>query len=135
MRREDVQIWLDRYIAAWSSYDETAIGDLFAEEAEYRYHPYDEPIRGRAEIVRAWVAPEGNESSRDDPNSWTAHYDVWSFDGERAAAMGETRYTNPDGSFRDLYYNFWALRFDGHGKCVEFVEYYMALPEKLREGR
>ena len=134
MRREDVQIWLDRYIAAWSSYDETAIGDLFAEEAEYRYHPYDDPLRGRAEIVRAWVAPEGNESSRDDPNSWTAHYDVWAFDGERAAAMGETRYTNPDGSFRDLYYNFWALRFDGHGKCVEFVEYYMALPEKLREG-
>ena len=22
MRRDDVQIWLDRYIAAWSSYDE-----------------------------------------------------------------------------------------------------------------
>ena len=134
MRREDVQIWLDRYIAAWSTYDEKAIGDLFAEEDEYRYHPYDEPIRGRAEIVRAWVAPDGNESSRDDPDSWTAHYDVWAFDGERAAAMGETRYTNPDGSFRDLYYNFWALRFDGHGKCVEFVEYYMELPERLREG-
>ena len=29
MRQEDVQVWLDRYIAAWSSYDEAAIGDLF----------------------------------------------------------------------------------------------------------
>ena len=28
-----------------------------------------------------------------------------------------------------------ALRFDGHGKCVEFVEYFMELPERLREGR
>ena len=135
MRREDVQIWLDRYIAAWMSYDPDAIGELFAEDAEYRYHPYDEPVRGRAEIVRAWVAPEGNESGRDDPNSWTAHYDVWAVDGDRAAAMGESRYTNPDGSFRDLYYNFWALRFDEHKRCVEFVEYFMELPERLREGR
>jgi SnoaL-like domain len=135
MRREDVQIWLDRYIAAWSSYDETAIGDLFAEEAEYRYQPWGEPVRGRAEIVRAWVAPEGNESGRDDPDSWTAHYDVWAFDGERADAIGESRYTNPDGSLRNLYYNHFALRFDGHGKCVEFVEYFMELPERLHEGR
>ena len=50
-------------------------------------------------------------------------------------AIGETRYTNPDGSFRTLYYNHFALRFDGHGRCVEFVEYYMELPEKLRAGR
>ena len=73
--------------------------------------------------------------SKDEPGSWAAHYDVWSFDGERADAIGESRYTNPDGSFRTLYYNHFALRFDGHGKCVEFVEYYMELPEKLRAGR
>ena len=135
MTHADVQRWLDRYVAAWSSYDEAAIGDLFSEDAEYRYQPWGEPVRGRADIVRAWVAPEGNESSRDDPDSWTAHYDVWAFDGERACAIGETRYTNPDGSFRTLYYNNWTLRFDAHGRCVEFVEYYMELPERLRAGR
>ena len=132
MTHNDVQVWLDRYVSAWSSYDEKAIGDLFSEDAEYRYHPWDEPIRGRAEIVRAWVAPEGNESGRDDPDSWTAHYDVWAFDGERASAIGESRYTNPDGSFRALFYNHWTLRFDRHGRCVEFVEYYMKLPEAQR---
>jgi hypothetical protein len=132
MTHDDVQLWLDRYVAAWTTYDPAAIGELFSDDAEYRYHPWDESVRGRDAIVRAWVAPEGNESARDAPGSWAAHYDVWAVDGDRAAAMGESRYLNPDGSFRDLYYNFWALRFDEHRRCVEFVEYYMQLPEKSR---
>ncbi len=69
---EDVQRWLDSYITAWRTYDPASIGDLFAQDAEYRYHPWDEPIRGRAEIVRAWVAPDGKESSRDHPGTWDA---------------------------------------------------------------
>ena len=128
MRREDVQIWLDRYIAAWSNYEEKAIGDLFAEEAEYRYQPWADPVVGRAAIVADWL------ENKDEPGTWAAHYDVWSFDGERADAIGESRYTNPDGSFRTLYYNHFALRFDGHGKCVEFVEYFMELPEQAARG-
>ena len=34
----------------------TAIGSaaLFAEQAEYRYHPYDEPIVGRDAVVESW---------------------------------------------------------------------------------
>jgi len=130
MTHDDVQIWLDRYVAAWSSYDANAIGELFAEDAEYRYHPYDdEPVTGREAIVENWL------ENRDEPGTWEAHYDVWTVDGERASAIGESRYTNPDGSFRTLFYNNWLLRFDGHGRCVEFVEYYMELPERLREGR
>ena len=130
MTHDDVQIWLDRYVAAWSSYDANAIGELFAEDAEYRYHPYDdEPVTGREAIVENWL------ENRDEPGTWEAHYDVWAVDGERASAIGESRYTNPDGSFRTLFYNNWLLRFDGHGRCVEFVEYYMELPERLREGR
>ena len=27
---------------------------------------------------------------------------------------------------KTLYYNNWLLRFDGRGRCVEFVEYFMA---------
>ena len=43
MTRDEVQRWLDDYVAAWRSYDPEAIGDLFGEDAEYRYHPWDEP--------------------------------------------------------------------------------------------
>ena len=103
MRREDVQVWLDRYIAAWSNYDETAIGDLFADEAEYRYQPWADPVVGRAAIVADWL------SNKDEPGTWAAHYDVWSFDGERADGIGESRYTNPDGSFRIYEYNALGL--------------------------
>ena len=131
MTHNDVQLWLDRYVAAWTTYDPAAIGELFSDDAEYRYHPWDEPIRGRAEIVSAWVAPEGDASRRDEPGTWAAHYDAWAVEGDRATAMGESRYTNPDGSFKALYYNLWALRFDEHGRCVDFVEYYMELPARL----
>ena len=30
MTHDDVQEWLDRYVEAWRSYDEAAIGDLFS---------------------------------------------------------------------------------------------------------
>ena len=101
MRRDDVQIWLDRYIAAWSSYDETAIGDLFAEDAEYRYHPWADPVVGRAAIVADWL------EDKDEPGSWAAHYDVWSFDGERADAdrrdpLHEPRRLVPDALLQPL---------------------------------
>ena len=126
MTHDDVQHWLDRYVAAWDSYDAEAIGALFAEEAEYRYQPWAEPVVGRDAIVASWT------EDKDAAGSWAAHYDVWAFDGERASAIGESRYLNPDGSFKTLFHNHFALRFDGHGRCVEFVEYYMELPEKLR---
>jgi hypothetical protein len=86
-------------------------------------------LNGRDAIVASWL------SEQDEPGSWEAHYDVWTLDGDRASAIGESRYTNPDGSFRTLYYNNWTLRFDGHGRCVEFVEYFMELPERLRTSR
>ena len=128
--RDDVQVWLDRYVEAWQSYDADAIGQLFADDATYRYHPYDEDaVVGRAAIVADW------RENQDAPGSWTAHYEPYAVEGDRAVAIGESRYTNPDGSLRDLYFNLWTLRFDDAGRCTEFVEYFMALPDKLKPGR
>ena len=53
---EQVQEWLDAYVAAWRSYDHAAIGALFADDATYAYHPWDEPLRGREAIVASWLA-------------------------------------------------------------------------------
>ncbi|HYH91689.1 MAG TPA: nuclear transport factor 2 family protein [Candidatus Saccharimonadales bacterium] len=129
MTRDDVQRWLDAYVDAWRTYDTAAIGGLFAPEAEYRYQPYGDPIRGREAIVADW------RDDRDEPGTWTAHYEPYAVEGERAVAIGESRYTNPDGTLRDLYFNLWTLRFDDEGRCVDFVEYYMELPEKMKAGR
>jgi ketosteroid isomerase-like protein len=119
-RRAAVRGWLDRYLAAWQSYDETAIGDLFSADASYAYHPYDaedEIVRGRDAIIANW------RENRDEPGSWTAAYEPLMLDGPRAIVTGWTRY--PDRVFDNL----WVLRFDADGRCAEFVEWYMLRPE------
>ncbi len=129
MTHDDVQHWLDHYLEAWTTNDPKAIGALFSDAAEYRYQPWADPVVGRDAIVASWL------DNRDEPGTWTAHYDTWAVEGDRATAIGERRYTNSDGSFRTLYYSQFALRFDAHGACAEFIESFMELPEKLRAGR
>jgi len=125
MTHDEIQGWLDRYVAAWRSYDPVAIGELFAEDAEYRYHPWDEPIRGRAEIVRAWVAPDGAESTRDEPDSWDARYEPYAVEGDRAVAIGWSRYFASGETPEKLYHNCYLLQFAGDGRCRSFVEFYI----------
>ncbi len=129
MTHDDVQRWLDAYVEAWRTYDAAAIGALFAADATYRYQPYGEPVVGRDAIVADWL------DDPDDPASWSAQYEPYAVDGDRAVAVGESRYVNADGSLRDLYFNLWTLRFDPDGRCVDFVEYFMELPERLKAGR
>jgi len=115
--RERVQAWLDAYIEAWRSYEPAAIGDLFSESAEYRYHPYDEPLRGREAIVGNWLG------DRDEPGSWEARYAPLLVDGDTEVATGETRYA--DGR---TFSNLFVLGFDGDGRCREFTEWFMEHP-------
>ena len=117
MTRDDVQGWLDRYIEAWSSYDADAIGALFSDDASYAYHPYDDPLQGRAAIVESWL------SERDEPGSWEAHYAPTLLAGDCAIVTGETSYAEGR-----VFSNLWELRFDGDGLCVEYVEWYMEHP-------
>jgi ketosteroid isomerase-like protein len=117
MTRADAQDWLDRYVAAWRSYDPNAIGELFSDDASYAYHPYDEALRGRAAIVENWL---GNQ---DEPGSWEAHYEVSLVEGDRAIARGETRYAGGR-----TFSNLFELRFDERGRCASFVEWYMKHP-------
>jgi len=125
MTHDDVQGWLDRYVEAWRSYDPAAIGDLFSENAEYRYHPWDEPIRGRAEIVRAWVSPDGDESQRDESDTWDARYEAHVVEGDRAVAVGWSRYLATGDTPEKLYHNVYLLEFDAGGRCRSFTEYFV----------
>ena len=113
MTSEQVQDWLDAYVAAWRSYDHAAIGALFADDATYAYHPWDEPLRGREAIVASWL------EDRDAPDSWEARYAPLMIDGDRAIATGETRYT--DG---ETFSNLFVMRFDD-GRCADFVEWFL----------
>lgn len=128
MTHDDVQAWLDRYVEAWRTYDAERIGDLFSADAEYRYHPWDDPVRGRAAIVTTWLEPSGSASQRDAPGSWDASYEPLFVADDVAVTTGTTRYFGPDGSLVRVYHNLWVLRFDAEGRAREFSEWYMKEP-------
>jgi len=122
MSHSDVRDWLERYIAAWRANDAALIGDLFSEDAVQSYRPWesdDQTIRGRESIVASWLADQ------DDPASWDAHYEPYAVDGDRAVAVGWSRYVASDDDPERVYHNAFLLRFDDHGRCAEFREFYM----------
>ena len=125
MEKSTVKEWLNRYIEAWRSYDPQEIGDLFTEDATYKYQPWGEPVEGREAIVANWG------ESPDAPGSWRAEYEPYAVEGDKAVTIGWTYYFAPDGETVDRsYYNVWLLRFDDNGRCREFVEVYMEPPKK-----
>ena len=126
MTRDEVARWLQRYVEAWRSYDVEAIGELFSEDAEYRYHPYDaEPVRGRQQIVADWLDPE----AKDEPGTWEASYEPFAVDGDRAVAVGWSRYLPTDGAPERLFHNAFVLEFDADGRCRRFTDFYMQRPD------
>jgi hypothetical protein len=114
---EQVQAWLDAYVAAWRSYDRAAIEALFADGARYAYHPYDEPLVGPAAIAESWLG------DRDEPGTWEASYAPALVAGDSAIAKGETRYTSGD-----VFSNLFELDFDADGRCTRFVEWFVHHP-------
>lgn len=127
MDRVSVQAWLDRYVAAWRTYDPDLIGALFSEDAEYRYRPADEPVRGREAIVASWLEPSGPASTRDEPGTYEGRYEPFAVDGDRAVAVGRTDYwTDASRSRLDKAYdNAWLLEFDAAGRCRRFTEFFV----------
>jgi hypothetical protein len=126
MTRDEVQAWLDRYVAAWESYEQVAIGDLFTEDAEYRYHPSDDPVAGRDAIVASWVAPEAPASGRDEPGTYAAHYEPFAVEGSRAVAVGWSRYWEDAGRGveQSTFDNCFLMEFDAAGRCRSFTEFF-----------
>lgn len=122
MTHPDVQRWLDRFIEAWRANEPGPIEALFTEDAVYHYRPYDHPdhtIRGRDAIVASWL------EEPDDPGSWEAYYEPYVVDGERAAAVGWSRYAASTDEPERTYHNAYLLRFGADGRCAEFREFYM----------
>jgi hypothetical protein len=128
MDRETAQTWLDRYVAAWLTYDSAAIGDLFTDDVSYRYHPWDEPIKGREAVVASWLGSGDAEgaSTRDEPGTYEASYAPYAVDGDLVVATGTSSYRDePGGPVTRVFHNCFVMRFDGEGRCRELTEYYV----------
>ena len=129
MDRQQFQEWLDRYVEAWKTYDPDKIGSLFSEDAEYRYHPQDEPEVGRDAIVKNWL------DSKDDPGTYDAQYEPLAIDGDVHVATGWSRYFDgPGGAPKDEYWNVYVCRFNDAGECSEFTEYWIQNREFRRNS-
>ena len=121
MTPADLQGWLDRYIAAWRANEAGPIRQLFTDDVVYRWRPYDShpAAHGIDELVDAWLG------DTDDPNSWEARYEPYAVDGDRAVAVGFSRYRASADEPERTYRNAFLLRFASDGRCAEFTEYYM----------
>src|SRR5207247_7270571 len=84
MTREDVDRWLDAYIDASATYDRERILGLFSDDVEYRYHPYDQPVRGRDAVADVWLgeATHQGASARDEPGTFEAVYRAVAVEGD-----------------------------------------------------
>lgn len=105
------------YLRAWDSNDPADIGALFADDATLRFAPFEDPHRGRADIVAAWLA------HRDEPGEWEFDWHPLAIDGDTAMIEAVTRYR--DGR---VYSNLWVFRLDADTVCHDFVEWYMPHP-------
>jgi hypothetical protein len=141
--KAEVDRWLRAYVEAWKSYNSEQIGDLFSEDVRYRYHPYDEPVVGRAELVRSWLgeasdggapdpgASDSGASDRDEPGTYDAAYRAVAVDGDVAVATGSSTYlSDPGGPVKEVFDNCFVMRFDSAGRCREFTEWYVRRPRE-----
>jgi len=109
--------WVDRYRTAWTSNDPDDIRALFTEDAEYRYHPWDEPITGHEAIVSSWL------ESQDAPGDWTFEWHPVAEQGGTAVVEGRTAYASGSD-----YRNLWVIELTEDGRASRFTEWYMKEP-------
>jgi hypothetical protein len=124
LNRAGVSQWLREYAQAWKTYERSSIAALFSEDASYRYHPYDDPIQGRDEIVDSWL------EDPDDAGTYEGAYEPIAVEGDIAVAVGTSTYRPKDGSEVSVYDNCFVMRFDGQGHCRDFTEWYIRRPNR-----
>jgi hypothetical protein len=121
------QEWLDRYVAAWKSYDPHDIAALFSDDVRYRYYPHADWVVGRDAVVASWLGDgsDAQASSRDEPGTYDASYSPIAVDGDVVVATGTSTYTDaPGGRVTKVFDNCFVMRFDDAARCREFTEYY-----------
>ena len=120
MDHDNAQAWLDRYVAAWISYDRDDVALLFSEDVRYR-----------DAVVASWLGEGDSDdaSTRDAPGTYGASYAPVAVDGDTVVATGTSFYRDaPDGPVTKTFENCFVLRFDAEGRCHEFTEYYLRRP-------
>ena len=112
---ERLDMWMDGYVAAWSSNEEEQIAALFSSDAVYDPQTADGEKNGIAEIVHWW------QETDDEEDNWDFEWLPLVENEELAVVTGSVRYFEPPMSYRVL----WIIRFDQDDKCYDFTEWYI----------
>jgi hypothetical protein len=113
-----LESWLESYGRAWQARDANAFAELFTADAAYYWGPFREPQRGRKAIASAVGSAfsgqrDVNFKSRRLGNSAAPYVAHWMCEFVRSSSR---RRVTVDGIF--------VLRFDEHGLCEEFREWW-----------
>ncbi len=114
MAQEQVEQWVEGYLAVWRSNSPADIDALFTPEATYFTAPPRRPWRGHREIVEGWLerAPQQGE---------------WSFRHEMLDVIGDTAYVRGWTAYQDgVIGNLWVIRFAGDRRCRSLTEWWMS---------
>ena len=112
--------WIDGYVRAWRSNDESDIRALFTADAEYLTEPWLPAIAGQDAIVASWL------ERRDEPGTFTFDGDVAGVDGRRFFYAAVTRYDSGT-----VYSNLWVVRLaDDLERAESFIEWWMDQSEQ-----
>jgi hypothetical protein len=123
--RATVEHWLDAYVAAWKSYEEAEIADLWTENAVWVY-PFGVRAIGRTAITAEWMAEKHVFAD----SGYDAAYEPIAIDASVVVTHGRTRFFDvATGAMRGEFDNIWVLRFAPDGRCAEFHEWYAGRPE------
>ncbi|WP_210508812.1 nuclear transport factor 2 family protein [Naasia sp. SYSU D00057] len=109
--------WVERYLTAWTSNDPDDIRALFTEDAEYRYHPWDDPVTGHEAIVASWL------ESQDAPEDWTYEWQAVAEQGPTRVVDGRAVYTSGN-----VYRTMWVVELGEDGRASRFTEWPMTEP-------
>jgi len=109
------QTWLDGYLTAWRTKDPADVRAIFTDDAEYLFHPYDEPVTGIDAIIEAWLDPEPTEAVPD--------LAVLTESDGIGILSGTVDYPG-----HASYVNLWEVHFAADGRARRFVEWYLKRP-------
>lgn len=116
-----VERWVVAYQEACRSDDPDDIATLFTEDAEYHTGPFDEPWKGRATIVKEWIA------RGDSKLQWEFRYELLGIAGEIAIVEAWTQYTSPE--YQHSYNNLWLIELVDGGRARSFREWWIEDPK------